>query len=158
MLMRRLKKKTNALTQNKTRFLLLCIPGFLIALYLIPYIIFGENAHIPILDNLDANVASFKVLAESGQIFGGLDATIPNFMGGLPRNVLGSEFNVMLWLYYFFEPYTAYVLNLILIRIIAFIGMVLLLKRHIVKGKNNDIIVDFIREKKFLKLIKLSFD
>lgn len=114
------------------------IPVGILFLYILPLIWFGQDSHILIHDNLDSNIIYFKILAESGQIFGALDAEIPNAMNGLPRNVYGSEFNVILWLYYFFEPYTAYVVNQILMRLIAFWGMYLLLRSHFLKDQSSE--------------------
>ena len=79
-----------------------------IALYLTPLYGLGENAPTLVHDNLDSNVGWFTTLANSGQLFGPMDVTIPQVMNGIPRNSFGSEFNVIQWLYLFFEPYTAY--------------------------------------------------
>ncbi len=101
-----------------------------ILLYLSPLLLLGQNAHVVILDNLDGAVASLKVLAESGQVFGNMQSTVPAMMNGLPRNVFGTEFNLQVFLYWAFSPFTAYVINLILIHLLAFAGMYLLLRRH----------------------------
>jgi len=118
-----------------------CLAVAIIILYLSPLFILGQNSHILIHDNLDSNVAIFKMLAESGQTFGSLDATIPNIMNGLPRNCLGSEFNVILWLYYFLGPFTAYIVNITVMHFIAFIGMYLLLRNHFLRDGKHEIIV-----------------
>lgn len=99
-------------------------------LYLSPYYLLGQNAHVLILDNVDGAVASLKILAESGQIFGSMNSTIAQVMNGLPRNTFGTEFNLQVWLYRFLPPFTAYVTNLTLIHLLAFAGMLLLLKRY----------------------------
>ncbi len=85
-----------------------------------------------IYDNLDSNVVWLKILAESGMIFADNNAVIPNMMNGLPRLSYGSEFNVLLWLYYFFSPITAYTINEVLIHTVAFFSMFLLIDRYIV--------------------------
>jgi hypothetical protein len=103
----------------------------IIAAYIAPLIIFWDNSPIVIFDNLDSCIVWYKVLADSGQLFGSLNATIPQIMNGIPRNDLGSEFNVIQWLYLLFDPYLANVLNIAIMHFIAFIGMYLLLKRHI---------------------------
>ena len=112
-----------------------------IGAYLGPYIICGQNTHILIHDNLDSNLSNTKVLAESGEIFGSLNAKIWNTMNGVPRNIFGSEFNLMLWLVYFFGPFTAYVLNQVFMHSIAFIGMFLLLKRHLICEASQQYVV-----------------
>jgi len=109
----------------------------IIALYLTPFYLLGESTPTLVHDNLDSNVVWFKVLAESGQLFGPMDATIPQVMNGIPRNSFGSEFNVIQWLYLFFEPYTAYIINLTLMHFIAFIGMYLLLTRRILPDEGS---------------------
>ena len=103
-----------------------------IAMYLAPLILWGENINMLIYDNLDSNVVWLKILAESGMIFAENDAIIPNMMNGLPRLSYGSEFNVLLWLYYFFSPIVAYTINEVLIHTIAFFSMFLLINRYVV--------------------------
>ena len=119
----------------------ICLAVAIIILYLSPLFILGQKSNILIHDNLDIGVVGFKILSESGHIFGSLDATIPNIMNGLPRNCLGSEFNVILWLYYLLEPFTAYIVNITLVHFIAFIGMYLLLKNHFLRDEKHEIIV-----------------
>jgi hypothetical protein len=105
-----------------------------------PFYILGKNVQIWPHDNLDFNIAFYKVLVESGLIFSPLDTIIPGIMNGLPRSVFSSEWNLITWLFYFFEPFTAYVINLTLTHFIAFIGMYILIKYHILKNKKNEVI------------------
>ena len=102
-----------------------------LGLYLSP--LFYDVFYVPTFDNLDSNVIWYKILAESGMIFSENNATIPNMMSGLPRSSYPGEFNIILWLYYFFEPKTAFIINEITIHIVAFISMFVFLKRYIVK-------------------------
>ncbi len=104
-----------------------------VILYILPLVILGENSYIYIHDVLDSHPSWAKTLAESGQIFAPSNNLIDSFMN-TPRGSLGDEFNIILWLFYFFDPYTAYVLNQILIRIVAFIGMYLLMDKYIFKS------------------------
>ncbi|HOO54506.1 MAG TPA: DUF6044 family protein [Methanothrix sp.] len=119
----------------------LIVSFVILTIYMLPFYIRGADSHTLIHDNLDANVVWFKILAESGHIFGSFDAAIPNIMNGLPRNCLGSEFNLILWLYYFFDSIDAYILNLTFMHLIAFIGMYLLLKRHFLRERESEFIV-----------------
>jgi len=112
----------------------------IIFLYLSPLYILGQDAHVLILDNVDGAVASVKILAESGLIFGPMDSVVPQIMNGLPRNTFGTEFNLQVWLYHFLPPFTAYVSNLTLIHLVAFAGMWLLLKRHVLTEKRHEYI------------------
>lgn len=107
----------------------------LVALYVSPYVFLGEDAHVRTHDNLDSNVVWFKILAESGQIFAPSETEIPHMLGGLPRGSYGSEFNFILWLFVWFEPFTAYAINETLMRFVAFFGMYLLLQRHVIQGE-----------------------
>jgi hypothetical protein len=99
-------------------------------IYLYP--LFTDHLYVPVYDNLDSNVVWEKILAHSGKIFAPNDAIIPNMMNGLPRASYGSEFSLILWLYYFFDAKTAFVINEVLIHIIAFVGAYLMLSRYIV--------------------------
>lgn len=113
------------------------LPTLVIAYYVSPMLLLGTGSNVTIHDHLDGAFVRLKVLAESGLMFAPLDATIPNVMNGAPRTSYGTEFNVLLWLVYFFGPYPAYVINQITIRIVAFTGMYLLLKRHILGHEKN---------------------
>jgi hypothetical protein len=106
----------------------------LLILYVSPLFILGENAHIRIHDNLDSNISWYKVLNNSGQLFGATDSVIPQIINGLPRNAFGTEFSGIQWLYQLFPTMAAYALSQTITRIFAFIGMYLLLKKHFVRS------------------------
>ena len=108
----------------------------IVTIYLMP--LFFKPLYISLFDVLDSAVPQLKVLAHSGMIFADNNATIPNMMNGLPRAVYGSEFNVMLWLYYFFEPKTAYIINQIIIHYVAYVTAYLLLRRYIITPKKYE--------------------
>jgi hypothetical protein len=110
---------------------------FLIALYLLPLFVLGENAHVRVHDNLDSNIAWYKVLKESGEIFGSVHATIPQVMNGLPRNVFGTEFSLLIWLHALFPSMAAYAISQAIVRYIAFLGMYLLLRDYFVPVKSG---------------------
>lgn len=114
----------------------LWIAAFLLILYVSPLYILGENAHIRVHDNLDSNIAWYKVLKESGQLFGGMNAIVPQIMNGLPRNAYGTEFSGIQWLYHFFSSMTAYAISQTITRIFAFLGMYILLRKHFVKSND----------------------
>jgi len=106
-------------------------------LYFLPLLLYGENLYIRIHDNLDITVPTLKILANSGMIFANSMAIIPNMMGGLPRLVYGSEFNYLLWLFVFFKPFTAMLINEIVIHCVAYLSMLLFL-RHFLQDKEVD--------------------
>jgi Protein of unknown function (DUF6044) len=114
---------------------LLYIALSIILLYLSPLFILGENAHIRVHDNLDSNLAWYKVLKESGQMFGGVNSTIPQIINGLPRNALGTEFSGIVWLHAIFPTMIAYAISQSITRFFAFAGMYLLLKKHFLHEK-----------------------
>jgi len=110
---------------------------FSILLFVSPLFILGEDAHIRVHDNLDSNIAWYKVLRESGETFGSVHANIPQVINGqLSRNAFGSEWTGIVWLHYFLPSMTAYSLSQLITRLFAFVGMYLLLKSHFVKSKN----------------------
>ncbi|WP_226085092.1 DUF6044 family protein [Mesobacillus sp. S13] len=111
-----------------------------ISLYLSPYFILGDDAHIRVHDNLDSNLAWYKVLAESGQLTGSLDSRIPQIINGLPRNALGTELSLIVWLYVLFPTMGAYGVSQGITRFIAFLGMYLVLKDHFIKAEEKSII------------------
>lgn len=122
--------------EKKLLYIALCI----ILLYLSPLFFLGENAHIRVHDNLDSNLAWYKVLKESGQMFGGVNSTIPQIINGLPRNALGTEFSGIVWLHAIFPTMIAYTISQSVTRFFAFAGMYLLLKKHFLFEKKYAVI------------------
>lgn len=114
----------------------LLLVGFLIIfLFWFPYLFQGQDTHVKTFDNLDCHIAQTKVLAESGKAFS-LDPNtkLANFTNGLPLSGVDSGYNVMTWLFMIFAPFTAYALNDLLVRLVAFWGMFLFLKKYIIKN------------------------
>lgn len=107
---------------------------FILILYLSPMYILGGDMHIRVHDNLDSNIAWYKVLNDNGYLFSSMHATIPQIINGLPRDAFGTEFSGIQWLYAFFSPVVAYTWSQTITRVFAFLGMYLLLKRHFVKS------------------------
>jgi hypothetical protein len=103
----------------------------ILSFYLAPLFILQENAHIRVHDNLDSNLAWYKVLARSGQMLGPVQGIIPQIINGLPRNALGTEYSGIVWLYVFFPTMIAYGISQAVTRVAAFFGMYLLLKKHL---------------------------
>ncbi len=112
--------------------------GFIIVcLHALPYFVLGEDAHMRVHDNLDSNIAWYRVLVRSGELFGSVHATIPQVINGLPRNAYGTEFSGIVWLHALFPPVYAYGLSQLMTRVFAFIGMYALLKTHVIKEKEK---------------------
>ena len=121
-------------TKKERRLILFAL--IVLAIYLSPLFILQENAHIRVHDNLDSNLAWYKVLAKSGAMFGAVNGAIPQIINGqLSRNAFGTEYSVIVWLYALFPTMTAYALSQALTRIVAFFGMYLLLKKHLLPGE-----------------------
>jgi hypothetical protein len=108
----------------------------IIAAFVSPYFLLGEDAHMRVHDNLDSNIAWYKVLVRSGELFGSVDAVIPQIINGLPRNAFGTEFSGIVWLHALFPSIYAYGLSQAITRVFAFIGMYLLLKKHFIKSSD----------------------
>lgn len=104
--------------------------------YLSPWLLLGQNSYVLIHDHLDSNLVWFTTLIESATVFATSDTTLPMFMNA-PRLSFGSEFNIQLVYYALFDPYVAYVINQIVLRIVAFIGMYLLLNKNIFQNKDR---------------------
>lgn len=116
----------------------LIMAAFLIAVYLSPMFILGENAHVRVQDNLDSNVAWYQVLNHSGQMFGPVDARIPQIINGeLSRNALDSQFSGIVWLHALFPSMLAFALSQAIVCIFAFLGMYLLLRDYFVKSEDD---------------------
>jgi len=107
-------------------------------LYFFPYFYLGQNSYITIHDNLDSDVVWFKTIAQSGKLFTFTnDTQIDNIMNGIPRNSLPPAFNFISVLFYFLKPFTAYMVNNLLIHIVAFVGMFLLLKDFVFNKRDE---------------------
>ncbi|MDG6249247.1 DUF6044 family protein [Methanocalculus sp.] len=116
--------------KQKSKFF---IPMVVLFLYFIPFFLMNERSSLPIIDNLDSNFVWEIILLRSNALFGAIDSIVPSVMGGIPRNCFPSEWNLVHIFFFVFEPYLAYLCNLILIHVIAFFGMYFLLSRHFIK-------------------------
>lgn len=129
------------LTESKTEQWVFVGALIFLGLFLSPLFILGEDAHIRVHDNLDSNLAWYKVLVESGELLGSTEARIPQIINGeLQRNAFGTEFSLIVWLHAFFPTMVAYGLSQAITRFVAFLGMYLLLKKHFVPDRNWAII------------------
>ena len=113
---------------------------FTLLFYLYPLINL-EHLYILEFDNLDSTIVWYKILAESGKIFASNHEIIPNMMSGLPRSSYGSEFSILLWLYYFFSAPMAYAINEATIHIVAFLSAYIFLKRYMILDTSQNTIM-----------------
>ena len=124
--------KHNLLKRHKTLNIFAIVGGLTLLLaYLSPYFLSGDNPIVYVHDNLDAAIPFYKILAENGWTFSAMNTTIEPVMGGMPRACFPSGLNITHLLYLFFKPVTAYILNILLIHLLAFAGMFLLLKNFV---------------------------
>lgn len=118
------------MSRDETELRALAIAGGLILLYAAPLFVLGEDAHIRVHDNLDSNIAWYRVLLRSGTWFGAFGDVVPQVIGGLPRNAFGTEFSGIVALHALFPPMTAYAISQLLVRAFAFLGMYWLIRDH----------------------------
>ena len=110
---------------------------FIIGLALLQVLMFtlwGEHSFIAIHDNLDLFVAHNKLMKNQGIFFGKAREAL--MLGGVSRNLLGSEFSLYNILYYLFAPYTAYGIGYFLKLIMGFFSFVLLSRE--IYGENYE--------------------
>lgn len=123
------------LTKNQQLF----IGCVITSLYMLPYIIYGEDMYIYVHDFLDSHQAYLKVLKDNGLLWS------PNMMfpsiEGLSISDLDSLYPLKLLIYYLFEPYTALLISDWLARIVGFIGMFLLLNYYSDNNYRNQLYV-----------------
>ena len=110
-----------------------------IMLYMLPYIILGENAYITIHDFLDQNVVIMSTLKNTG-LFVSIDGVVPN-MNGLDRSLFPffSPFDVKMLCYMALPTYWAIITYTLVYKVVAFLGMYLLLNTYFLQGKNKGI-------------------
>lgn len=103
--------------------------------YYVPFLVLGDNSYIRILDCLDNDVAHWKMIVDQHAILD-YDQTLP-LLYGIPR----SEFIVRflpIWLFYLvLPPFWAFVANDFSVRLIALVGMYLLLTRVVLPKESS---------------------
>jgi hypothetical protein len=125
-------------TGSRPETTLLLLGVFIIFLFWFPYLFRGQDTHVKTFDNLDCHVVHTKVLAESGKAFSlNPNTKLDNFVNGLPLSGVDSGYNVMTWLFMIFAPFTAYALNDLLVRLAAFWGMFLFLRKYIIREEGE---------------------
>ena len=97
----------------------------------IPYIILGENSFINIHDNLDSEHVYLHLLKINNHLFCiNPHHTIDKLMyDGFKVSNIHSSLNFINLYYYIFPSYWAYIINLILVKLIGFVGFYSLMKK-----------------------------
>ena len=109
----------------------------IVSIYLLPYIIFREDVVFRIHDNLDGEFVNIILVTDQGQYFMPMDWIVKEIMNGLPRSSFISDLNILYFLFYHFDPFTAYLLNLVFIHYIAYFGMYKLLKNNLFENDTS---------------------
>lgn len=111
-----------------------------VLLHVSPHIILGQDSYVTIHDNLDSALTYYTVLVQNQQVLKS-HSFIEQIMNGIPRQWFPTGLNITVWLFVLFKPFTAYVLNTLFVRLIAFTGIYLLLKTHFLNTKEDAPIV-----------------
>ena len=122
--------------RNKSLLSITLIGFVAVLVYFIPYFILGQNASIRVFDNLDGEII-YKMMAARKGYWLNYHALIPEIMNGLPRFCLTSGLNFTTLMFGISPPFIAYLANDFIMRIIGFIGIFLLMKKHIFKEENE---------------------
>lgn len=91
----------------------------------------GENSYVKINDNLDSYLPTHSVLARGEHYWVGMNEVFEPILGGIPRNCLPSELRLFILPYRYMEPFHAYIFAECVLRLVAFVGMTLLLKQYL---------------------------
>jgi len=102
----------------------------------LPFLILGYDSYFIIHDNLDCLYVPLKLVSSPEVIFN-YTHILKEIMNGIPRDALPSGMNFVSILFYFFSDYHAYVINIIVVRIIAFWGMYFLLSEIDTTGERS---------------------
>ena len=111
--------------------------ALLILCYMLPYLILGEDAYITIHDFLDQEVGIIADLKNNG-ILTSMLGTVPN-MDGLDRTLFQSftPFDIKMVCSYLLPPYWAIICYTYLYKLLAFVGMFLLVDTYIMNRQHR---------------------
>jgi hypothetical protein len=99
----------------------------------------GPDSYLRINDHLDGFVPLNVVLADE-PLFASLDSVVEPVMGGLSRNALPTVWTLGALPFRLLDPMAALFVNELIIRLVALAGMLLLLRRHVLR-EGNDLVV-----------------
>ncbi|MEO1438099.1 MAG: DUF6044 family protein, partial [Bacteroidota bacterium] len=114
----------------------------LLLLQFLPYLLLWDEAYIRIHDTLEGEWIWYHILFQSGELFNfSKEGVIEQVMNGLTRQAYhtGLSFHV-LWIK-LFGLYGGYIANYIVTHLVAFAGMILLLKTHFLPKEEQQNIV-----------------
>jgi len=122
-----LRNISDIIKRNKFLFIGL----LLVFVYFIPYLILQKQSYFQIHDNLDGAFTQTMLVSKYCKPTSSLDV-IPQIMNGIPNECLPSYLNFTVILFTFLPPLQAYLCNDFIIRMLAFLGMFLLLKTYFI--------------------------
>ncbi|MBK9264065.1 MAG: hypothetical protein IPM54_30215 [Polyangiaceae bacterium] len=98
-------------------------PWALLAVYVLPQWLCGQDTQLVVHDMLDSEVAHRTLLAKSGLLWTrDPDAIVPSILGGVPRGSLPSGFKLDAILFAWLSPYFAWNVHDTLVRGVALAG------------------------------------
>lgn len=103
---------------------------FFVFLFVSPIFFMGKDVFFCIYDGLEY-IPMYQYIAKSGKMLASNYEILPHLMNGLPRVSFPSELYFIVWLFYFFDPFVAYSINLIIIHFVTFIGARIFVRNHI---------------------------
>lgn len=103
----------------------------LLVLYFLPFCIMGEDSCLLIHDNLDSALTRIKIVYDHHAMFHP-DQILP-VMDGLPRCFFPGMLNIKMWLFMFLPCFWAYMLNAFIVKMVALLGMFLLLRDYVLE-------------------------
>jgi len=106
--------------------------------YYVPYLILGEESWVRIHDCLDDRIAHIKMCVDNGGLFDG-DKVLP-ILYGIKSRDFSVAFSLQTVLFLFMPAFKAYVAYDLYVRVVAFIGMYLLLTQYVI-GDNKKVYV-----------------
>ncbi|WP_293010638.1 DUF6044 family protein [Mongoliibacter sp.] len=109
--------KPNLFTQNQFWLGL----GLLIVFFS-PYLILGQDSIWYANDYAELIIHWYTLLIDHNGLWKANDYPIPGMLDTLPRGSFASEFFLKTWLFYFFQPYTAILINKLLIHTLAYLS------------------------------------
>lgn len=110
----------------------------IILLWVSPYFLLNENAHMRVHDNLDSNLGWYQVIKDNDLAFAPINTPVEQIMNGeFNRDTYYSEYYAMVFLFQLFDPMIAYGFSQAITRFIAFLGLYLLLKKYVLKEKHH---------------------
>ncbi|MCT4664038.1 MAG: DUF6044 family protein [Flavobacteriales bacterium] len=110
-----------------------------VLLYFLPSFFLGEDSKILYFDNMDSNIVWQKIALSHKQLFFSPGEKVPNLLGGIPFSSIYFNFDLSTIIFASFGMYWGYVVNKILMVLVAYLGMNLLLSKNL-KVKNEWII------------------